>query len=105
MRRYGVAIGVGDPCVGLQDLDASDTRVCDASTCDADVVIVGFDEQRPDVRCSAMILQHTDDVMPLPRACADDANRARGASSIASLRRRWTAIRRCERSDPGSSYA
>jgi hypothetical protein len=78
VRRYRVAIRAGDPCVGLQEVHASDARGCDASTCDADIVIVGFDEQCLDVRGSGVSLQHTDDVMPLPRACADDANRARG---------------------------
>jgi hypothetical protein len=41
-------------------------------------VIVGFDEERVDVRGSGVSPQHTDDVMALPRAYADDANRARG---------------------------
>ena len=78
VRRYRVAIGTGDARVGFQDVNASDAPGRDASTCDADIVIVRFDEQCLDVRASGVRLQHTDDVMPLPRACADDANRARG---------------------------
>ena len=105
VRGYRVAVCARVPCVGLTNIDTADASCCDASACDADIVVVGLDEQCVHFRLSRVTLQHADDVVPCPAHALITRIVPGGAWSIASVRRFLTAIRRCERSDSGSSYA
>jgi hypothetical protein len=74
VRWHRVAISAGDPGIGLKDIDPGDARRCDAITRDADIVVVGLDEQCVHVGRPRVTGHHADHIVPLPGAGADDAD-------------------------------